>query len=121
MNNVNLCCTQTSSTNVLSTKCLGTNRPWSCLCAHATTGHILAPLAESGCGDGSMHVPRLSTCWMEVHSGGCLCPGSECCDWRPTCRLQRTQCLSDPRHPCPAVQSAASVFIHCHIKSTIFT
>lgn len=39
---------------------------------------------------------------------GGLCPGSHCCDWGPTCRLQRTQCLFDPRHPppCSTISSA---------------
>lgn len=28
-------------------------------------------------------------------------PGSQCCDWSPTCRLQRTQRLLEPRLPRP--------------------
>lgn len=120
MNNLSPCYAQTSSRQLLKhTKCPSTSRSRSCVCTDHK--YIRSHLSITGRVRLKRRL-RARAPLEHVLDGGSLwggpCPGINCCDWRPTCRLQRTQCLSDPRHPHPAAQSAASVFIYCHITDS---
>ena len=114
---VNLYCAQKFSWHLLNAQNAHAHLSL-CSCAQTTSGHVSASLAASGRGDGGVARAQLEHVLDGGSLWGGLCLGSRCCDWRPTCRRERTQCLLDARHPRPAAQSAASTFICSHIKAS---
>lgn len=92
--------------------------------AHYSAGNVRRPrqvtsMAKSGWGDGSMHVPGWSMCWIGGSLWGGLWPGSHCFD----SNVQTAEnSVSLTCHTLPSCStSSASIFIWCPTEAFSLT